>query len=67
MANGTVYIRQATDKHTIQHVESILHSLRGMERVLVDTDDGEVKIEYNADITTKEEIVDLLKKNNFDV
>ena len=43
----TIFIKQATSEKPIQAIEQCLHELNGVERVLIDTDDGEVKIEFD--------------------
>lgn len=67
MAQGTLFIREATQHFQIQQIESILNGLNGVERVLVDTDDGEIKIQFNETIVTKQQILDALKKRNYQV
>ncbi|MGM8215580.1 heavy-metal-associated domain-containing protein [Bacillaceae bacterium W0354] len=67
MAQGTVYIREAIEEKTIQEIEHILNALEGIERVLVDTDDGEVKIEFSEEIINKQAIIDTLKTYGYTV
>jgi sulfur transfer complex TusBCD TusB component (DsrH family) len=47
MAHSTFFISEATGEKGIQSLERFLINYNGIERALVDTDDGEVKIEYN--------------------
>jgi len=47
VANLTIYVKDAVNEQPIQSLESILSKMDGIERALVDTEDGEVKIEYN--------------------
>lgn len=37
----------------------------GMERVLIDTEDGEIKIEFNDDVITEEQIATALMEQNY--
>jgi hypothetical protein len=43
----TIYIKEAVHEQPIQTLETILVQMDGIERALVDTNDGEVKITYN--------------------
>jgi hypothetical protein len=43
----TIFIKEATSEQPIQTLETILMQMDGIERALVDIDDGEVKIKYN--------------------
>lgn len=46
MAETSFYVQGATKSEPIQQIEHLLHGLEGIERVLIDTEDGEVKVEY---------------------
>ena len=52
----TVFVTEATKGHPIQTLESILVDMDGIERALVDSDDGEVKIVYNEEQVSPEQI-----------
>ncbi|MEH7095220.1 cation transporter [Neobacillus vireti] len=56
MANLTIYVKEAVNNQPIQSLESILSQMEGIERALVDTADGEVKIEYNETQVSPEKI-----------
>ncbi|MDQ6598400.1 hypothetical protein E2K98_15135 [Bacillus salipaludis] len=56
MNNLTLQLKEAMNLEAIQTLESILIQIDGVERALVDTDDGEVKIEYNEMQITPENI-----------
>jgi copper chaperone CopZ len=56
VANLTIYVKEAVNKQPIQSLESILSQMDGIERALVDTADGEVKIEYNETQVSPEKI-----------
>ena len=56
MANLTIYVRDAVNEKPIQSLESVLTQIDGIERALVDTGDGEVKIEYNETQVSPEKI-----------
>lgn len=56
VANLTIYVKDAVNERPIQSLESILSQMNGIERALVDTEDGEVKIEYNETQVSPEKI-----------
>jgi hypothetical protein len=64
MAKETIFVRHAKSEQSIQQIEYLLSHLEGIERVLLDTSDGELKIVYNERIISKEQISTILKENN---
>ncbi|MCT2535417.1 hypothetical protein NC661_18030 [Aquibacillus koreensis] len=67
MSEETFYIRNVIDKETIQEIEKILNQVNGMERVLIDTDDGEVKVEFYGDKVMIEEVNRILEEHRYQV
>ncbi|SET67927.1 Copper chaperone CopZ [Oceanobacillus limi] len=67
MDEVTLFVREATSGGSIQHIEEILNNVDGIERVLVDTDDGELKIEYNNKHVSKERIAITLQQHNYHI
>lgn len=65
MAEVTITVKEATAGPTIQKIEQFLHELDGIDRVLVDTADGDVKIQFDAKKITGERIVASLQQHNF--
>lgn len=65
MAEITFFVKEATTGQVIQQIEQILNEYDGMERVLIDTEDGEIKIEFNDDIITEEQIATALMEQNY--
>lgn len=65
MAEVTIFVQEAVDGKPIQEIESILTQLDGMERVLIDTSDREVKLEFNEEKVTAEQIATTLREHNF--
>ena len=63
----TLYVEVANDRKSIQQLQSLLMKMNGLERALVDTDDGEVKITYNQQQLSQEEIVNSIKNNGFNL
>jgi copper chaperone CopZ len=67
MAEATIFVDEATSEQTIQQIEHLLKQLDGIERILVDTADGEVKIEFNDKKISKERIIITLQQHNFHI
>jgi copper chaperone CopZ len=64
MAEETIFVSEATSGDQIQQIEHLLNQLDGIERVLVDTADGEVKVEFDEKKISREQIVIALKEHN---
>lgn len=47
MKEKTIFIKEAIKAEPIQEVESNLMQIDGIERVLIDVEDGELKIAYD--------------------
>lgn len=60
MAETTIYLKKGTSPEIIQRAEQILNQLEGTERVLIDTSDGEIKLEYNGDVLAENKIISVL-------
>ncbi|HZG60321.1 MAG TPA: hypothetical protein VEY68_07640 [Anoxybacillus sp.] len=67
MAEATIFVNEATSGQPIQQIEYILNQLDGIERVLVDTADGEVKVEFDDKKISRERIVITLQQHNFHI
>lgn len=67
MSEQTLFVKEATSEPDIIKIEEILTRLNGVERVLVDTNDGELKIDFNEKLVSKERIVMTLIENNFTI
>ncbi|WP_068674856.1 heavy-metal-associated domain-containing protein [Oceanobacillus sp. Castelsardo] len=65
MAEITFFVKEATTGQVIQHIEHFLNEYDGMERVLIDTEDGEIKIEFNDNVITEEQIATALMEQNY--
>lgn len=52
----TIYVKEAVSEQPIQTLETVLVQLNGVERALVDIEDGEVKIEYDENQVSHESI-----------
>ncbi|MGD6966069.1 heavy-metal-associated domain-containing protein [Rossellomorea vietnamensis] len=67
MDEMTLRVKEATDRTAIQNLENALLSLDGIERALVDTGDGEVKITYNNDKISRMEVEEIIQQNGLHV
>lgn len=67
MSEMTLRVKEATDRAAIQNLENALLSLDGIERALVDTEDGEVKITYNSDKISRVEVEEIIQQNGLHV
>ena len=65
MAEETILIPSATSRAPIQQIQQLLQGKDGIERVLIDTNDGELKIEYDEKKISSENIHAHLKENHF--
>jgi copper chaperone CopZ len=59
----TIYIKEATNEQPVQTLETILMKMDGIERALVDIEDGEVKITYNENQLSQEQIFLRIKQS----
>jgi copper chaperone CopZ len=63
----TIFIKEATSEQPIQTLETILMQMDGIERALVDIDDGEVKIRYNETQVGHEKIKNRIQQHGLHV
>lgn len=56
MEDMTIFVQEAIHEQPIQTLETILMQIDGVERALVDMNDGEVKIIYNEAMVNQEKI-----------
>lgn len=67
MSQITIYVKEATDVKTIQSLETNLLNLNGIERALVDVEDGEVKISYNEGDISKEQLLNMIEQHGLHI
>ncbi|RBW70143.1 hypothetical protein [Bacillus taeanensis] len=67
MEDMTVYIKEATKEKPIQTLEEILIGMNGVERALVDIEDGEVKITYNENEIAQDHILNRIKNHGLHI
>jgi copper chaperone CopZ len=59
----TLFIKEATKEQPIQTLETILMQMNGIDRALVDIDDGEVKIIYDETQVGHEKIKNRIQQH----
>ncbi len=57
MADTIIYVKEATNEQPIQTLETALVQMDGVEWTHVNMEDGEVKITYNENQVTEEQII----------
>lgn len=67
MATTTIFVKEATSEPVIHTVESLLTQMNGIERALVDVNDGEIKIEYNDRDIVHDQIIDRLEQHGLHI
>ncbi|QHS21958.1 heavy-metal-associated domain-containing protein [Virgibacillus sp. MSP4-1] len=67
MPHNTFFIKEATAHENIQELEAFLMNVSGVERVLVDPDDGEIKVEYNNEEIELQEIASNIVSQGFHI
>ncbi|PLT33624.1 heavy-metal-associated domain-containing protein [Bacillus sp. V5-8f] len=67
MENATIYVKQATSNSNIQDVESLLLKSDGIERALFDTNDGEIKVEFDHQKISLQQIIGTLEAHGLHV
>lgn len=67
MATMTIYVKEATAENPIQVLETMLMSMEEIERALVDTEEGEVKITYDDAQIGEDQIVKRIQLEGFEV
>ena len=67
MQTTTLYVREATAEGPIVTLESILLNTDGVERAIIDADDGEIKIDDSEDKLSPKELITLIEQYGLDV
>lgn len=67
MATMTIYVKEATAENPIQALETMLMGMEEIERALVDTEEGEVKITYDDAQIGEDQIVKRIQLEGFEV
>lgn len=67
MRTMTIFVKEATSETPIQSLESVLAEVPEIERALVDVDDGEVKISYDENQISEQQIVQRIQLEGFHI
>ena len=67
MQTMTIYIKEATAEKPIQSLEGILADVPEVERALIDIEDGEVKITFDENQISEEQIIQRIQIEGFHI
>jgi len=67
MGVSTFFIKEINGEQQLQSLEHSLSRLAGVERALIDTDDNEIKIEYNEKEIDLRQIVQNIENSGFQI
>ncbi|PEZ81957.1 hypothetical protein [Bacillus sp. AFS017274] len=67
MQTTTLYVKEATSEGPILNLESILLKTEGVERAIIDVDDGEIKIDHSEDKLSLNQLITLIEQYGLNV
>ncbi|AMM91895.1 hypothetical protein QUF81_23740 [Peribacillus simplex] len=67
MQTTTLYVKEATSEGPILNLESILLKTEGVERAIIDVDDGEIKIDHSEDELSPDQLITLIEQYGLNV
>lgn len=67
METMTIHVKEATAEKPIQSLEGILSEMPEIERALVGVEDGEVKISFDEEQISKEQIIQRIQIEGFHI
>ncbi|MBO0996687.1 hypothetical protein IOC57_02760 [Bacillus sp. SD075] len=67
MQTTTLYVKEATSEGPILNLESILLKTEGVERAIIDVDDGEIKIDHSGDKLSPDQLITLIEQYGLNV
>ncbi|WP_144528566.1 hypothetical protein [Peribacillus simplex] len=67
MQTTTLYVKKATSEGPILNLESILLKTEGVERAIIDVDDGEIKIDHSEDKLSPNQLITLIEQYGLNV
>ncbi|MFD9626515.1 heavy-metal-associated domain-containing protein [Peribacillus muralis] len=67
MQTTTLYVKEATTEGPIANLESILLKTEGVERAIIDVDDGEIKVDHSEDTLSSDQLVTLIEQYGLNV
>ncbi|WP_246040134.1 heavy-metal-associated domain-containing protein [Ectobacillus funiculus] len=67
MAETTFFVKEAISAGPVQTLEAMLTEMDGIERALIDVEDGEVKIQFDETKVSEERIAITLQQHGFHI
>lgn len=67
MKTMTIHVKEATAEKQIQSLEGVLAEVPEIERALVDVEDGEVKITFDENQISEEQIIKRIQLDGFHI
>ncbi|MGE7761384.1 heavy-metal-associated domain-containing protein [Peribacillus sp. NPDC097895] len=67
MQTTTFYVKEATSEGPIINLESILLKTEGVERAIIDVDDGEIKIDHSEDMLSPDQLITIIEQYGLNV
>jgi hypothetical protein len=67
MQTTTLYVKEATSEGPILNLESILLKTEGVERAIIDVDDGEIKIDHSEEKLSPNQLITLIEQYGLNV
>lgn len=67
METMTIFVQGATEEKPIQSLESLLAEIPEIERALVDVENGEVKISFDENQISEEQIIQRIQVEGFHI
>ncbi|TDL86119.1 hypothetical protein E2R55_22065 [Vibrio vulnificus] len=67
MQTTTLYVKEATSEGPILNLESILLKTEGVERAIIDVDDGEIKIDHSEEKLSPNELITIIEQYGLNV
>ncbi len=67
MRKMTMYVQEAKSERPIHELEELLLKEPGVERALIDVEDGEVKVELDETKIKESQIIRLVEESGFHV
>ncbi|MFD1030019.1 heavy-metal-associated domain-containing protein [Metaplanococcus flavidus] len=67
MRTVTIFVKEATAENPIQSLEGVLAEVKEIERALVDVENGEVKITFDEEQITEQQIIQRIQLKGFHV
>ena len=67
MKTITLFVKEATSEKPIRALEAVITAIDGVERALIDTTDGEVKITFDEKVLDQEQLIERIRQDGFHI